>query len=193
MFSLDLSNNGGDMFMQNSSNNRNFNRMPNSRNGANNFPNVFFNNDRFNQNNQNSNDNFFEDFDLNELSRNLNNFDRPGSSQQNMGGNRKLLDFGNANSDFIGNLLQFNSRGNGGDPGNNSFGGYNGGGGANNRFNNNTNNRNFSGNNETRSGQHCIHMRGLPYYTDEMDVFNVREFYFGFYLTFVDYHKYEFD
>lgn len=26
---------------------------------------------------------------------------------------------------------------------------------------------------DNRTGQHCIHMRGLPYYTDEMDVFNV--------------------
>ncbi|XP_055300954.1 heterogeneous nuclear ribonucleoprotein F-like [Sitodiplosis mosellana] len=176
-------NNNGDSFMQNSGqpNNRNFgNRSFNSNNGGGNGGNggnSFSNDrDRFDQNNQNANGNFYEDFDLNEFAKNLIGFGN--DSRQDFGGNRNFnnrqQDSG-GNNDFFGNSNwkgsnnQFNSRGGdggGGSGGGSSVGG--GGGGTNNRFNNN---RNFVSNDDTLSGQHCIHMRGLPYYTDEMDVF----------------------
>lgn len=153
--------------MQNSgpSNNRGFGNRPfNSDGGNQNNFGGSFQNDRFEQANQNSNGNFQDDFDLNEFSKTI---DRPGNNRlnfnarQDFGGNDNS--FGNSN--WKGqNQNQFNQRGGG----NNSFGS------TNNRFNNSGNsNRNFQSNEEISSGQHYIHMRGLPYYTDEMDVFNV--------------------
>lgn len=79
--------------------------------------------------------------------------------------------FGNAN--WMRNQNNsFNSRGGG------SVGSGDGGGNMNLFGNNGPNdhfsNDNFPNDDDARTGQHCIHMRGLPYYTDEMDVFNVR-------------------
>lgn len=152
--------------MQNSgpSNNRAFgNRSFNSNGGNQNNIGNPFQNDGFDQNNQNSDGNFYDDFDLNAFSKNINQFDRSGNNRLNF---NAIQDFdGNdnnfANSNWKGHN-QFNQRG-----GNNSFGS------TNDHFNSGNNNRNFQNNEDTRSGQHCIHMRGLPYYTDEMDVFNV--------------------
>lgn len=151
--------------MQNSGpSNRGFgNRSFNSNGGNQNNFGTSFQNDRFDQSNQNSNGNFYDDFDLNEFSKNINNFDRPGNNRSNFNARQ---DFGGNDNNF-GTLNwkgsgQFNQRG-----GNNSFGS------TNNRFNSGNNNRSFQNNEDTGSGQHCIHMRGLPYYTDEMDVFNV--------------------
>lgn len=152
------------MMMQNSTplNNRNFgNRSYNSNDSTPNFGNLLP------EINQLTNSNFYDDFDLNEFSKNVNNFDRPGnnrnfSNRQNFSGNddRNL-----GNSNWRNQSNQFNnSRG----TNLNTFGGAN-----NDRFNNDHNDRNFSNQDNGRSGQHCIHMRGLPYYTDEMDVFNV--------------------
>lgn len=167
-------NNNGDSF-NSGPNNRNFGNRPfNLNNGGggggggrdgNSFP-----NDRFEQNNQNSNGSFYEDFDLNEFARNLIGFERAlNENRQDIGGNRNFnnrqQDSGNNGTNFFGNSSNWNFS-NGGP--NNQI---NSRGGANNRPNNNRNN--FSSNDDTLSGQHCIHMRGLPYYSDEMDVFNV--------------------
>lgn len=150
----------GDMFMQKSGS------LPNRNFGGNR---SFGSNDGFsNQNNQSGN--FYEDFDLNEFAKNINTLDRlvnssrgNFNSMQNFGTNPANDNFGNSNRMRNPNN-SFNSRG--GNTNMNSFGG-----GSNNR---NTNNeRNFSNQDDGRSGQHCIHMRGLPYYSDEMDVFNV--------------------
>lgn len=145
-------------------NNRNFGNRAFNSNGSN--QNTFGNSfsDRFDQSNQN----FYDDFDLNEFAKNINNFDRPGNNRPGNFGGRQ--DFGGGSSgsgsDNFGNSnwKTFNPR-----SGNTSFG-------TNNRFNNGNNgnnSQNFQNNEDTRSGHHCIHMRGLPYYTDEMDVFNV--------------------
>lgn len=157
----------GNSFTQNlgQSNNQNFgNRSYNSNDGNQNSFSNLFGNDRFEQNNQNTNGNFYDDFDLNEFSKSIsNNFDRQANNRnfntrQEFGGNSNNdNNFGDSN--WKSQQNQFNSRG-----GNNSSGN------TNDRFNNN---RNFQNNQDTRSGQHCIHMRGLPYYTEEMDVFNV--------------------
>lgn len=145
-------------------NNRNFgNRLFNSNNGGGGGGNAF-QNDRFEPNNQNINGNFYDDFDLNEFAKNLIGFDRANNGRQDFGGNRNFnnrQDSGN-NDSFFGSS-NWNSSSS-----NNLL---NSRGGTNNRFSNN--NRNFANNDDSPSGQHCIHMRGLPYYTDEMDVFNV--------------------
>lgn len=180
-------NNNGDSF-NSGPNNRNFgNRSFNSNNGGGGRNGNSFQNDRFEQNNQNSNGNFYEDFDLNEFAKNLIGFERAlNDNRQDFGGNRNFnnrqQDSGNNDNNFFGNSGNWNSS-NGGP--NNQF---NPRGGTNNRFNNNRNN--FSSNDDTPSGQHCIHMRGLPYYSDEMDVFNVSPL---FWRWFLDEMKYSFD
>lgn len=116
--------------------------------------------------NGNTNSNFYDDFDLNEFAKNINtldrlvNMNRNTNNRQNFGGNPgNDNNFGNSNWMRNQGPPAFNSRG-----GNmNSFGGSSRG------FNNDCSNDQ----DDNRSGQHCIHMRGLPYYTDEMDVFNV--------------------
>lgn len=156
-----------------------FNGPPNrnfgNRNGnQNNFGNAF-SNDRFEQLNQSTNSNFYDDFDFNELTRDIGNLDRPGNRNFNTRKNFQCNDdnFGNPNMNF-NNQKQFNPRGGNmnlfGGNGNGGGGSGSGGGNSNNRFNDN---RNFQNQDDQGSGQHCIHMRGLPYYTDEMDVFNV--------------------
>lgn len=161
--------NQDELFMPNTGppNNRNFG----NRNG-NNFGNSF-SNDRFDQMNQGTNSNFYDDFDFNELSRDVGNLDRQGGNNRNPFNARKNFqgnfnddnNFGNSNMNFNNQNKQFNPRG-----GNmNQFSGN-----SNERFNNDNNSRNFMTQDDPpTSGQHCIHMRGLPYYTDEMDVFNV--------------------
>lgn len=161
------------MFMQNSGppNNRNFgDRSFNAKDG--------FSNDRFDQNNQTSN--FYDDFDLNEFAKNINTLDRLVNTSRNF----------NSRQNFPGNSGNSGNSSNSGHSGNdNNFGSPNWmrnqnnfnnsrggnmnsfGGGSNNRFNHDD--RNVSNQDDGRSGQHCIHMRGLPFYTDEMDVFNV--------------------
>lgn len=162
----------GDNFMQNAgqANNRNFgNRSFNAIDGG-----------AGGGGNGNANSNFYDDFDLNEFAKNINTLDRlvnlnrntnnrqnfnPGNSgnDNNFGGG------GGGNSNWMRNqgAPTFNSRGGGGGGNMNSFGGSSRG------FNNDCSNDQDQDN---RSGQHCIHMRGLPYYTDEMDVFNVSFF-----------------
>lgn len=157
----------GDNFMQNAGqlNNRNFGNNFGGGNGGG-------GNGAGGGGNGNSNSNFYDDFDLNEFAKNINtldrlvNLNRNPNNRQNFPGNSSndSNNFGNSNwMRNQGGPPAFNSRG-----GNmNSFGGSSRGG-----FNNDCSNDQ----DDNRSGQHCIHMRGLPYYTDEMDVFNVSFF-----------------
>lgn len=156
----------GDNFMQNAgqSNNRNFgNRSFNAMDGCGSGGGA-----GVGGGNGNANSNFYDDFDLNEFAKNINTLDRLVNLNRNTN-NRQNFNPGSSGNDnnFSGNANwmrnqgppAFNSRG-----GNvNSFGGTSQG------FNNDCSNDQ----DDNRSGQHCIHMRGLPYYTDEMDVFNV--------------------
>lgn len=158
----------GDNFMQGPPNNRNNfgnNRSFNPMDGA---------------GNSNSNSNFYDDFDLNEFAKNINqldrlvNMNRNTNNRQNFGGNDN--NFGNPNWTRNQGAPQFNSRGGGNNM--NSFGGPNqrgggGGGGGGSSGGSGFCNDFSDQDNDNRSGQHCIHMRGLPYYTDEMDVFSV--------------------
>lgn len=162
----------GDLFVPNVGppNSQNFG----NRNGnQNNFGNPF-SNDRFDQNNQGTNSNFYDDFDFNELSRDVNNLDRQANNNRNFNPRKNFQanfnndnPFANSNMSFNNQNKQFDARG-----GNmNSFGGNADG----DRFNNDNISRNFNSNQDEQLGgqHHVIHMRGLPYYTDEMDVFNV--------------------
>lgn len=157
------------MFTQNSAslNNRSFGNRP-------------FNNG--NQTNFGNSNNFYDDFDLNELAKSVNNFDRPGSNNRNMNTRSDFPNNSNTGNNFAANwnmnrndFKNQNSQNNQNNQ-NNQFGQRSGNFnnfGTNNRFKNDNSNRNFMSQDDDRSGQHCIHMRGLPYYTDEMDVFNV--------------------
>lgn len=120
--------------------------------------------------NGNANSNFYDDFDLNEFAKNINTLDRLVNMNRNTN-NRQNFNPGNmGNDNNFGNPNWMRNQGppafnqRGGNMNMNSFGGTSRG------FNNDCSN---DQDNDSRSGQHCIHMRGLPYYTDEMDVFNV--------------------
>lgn len=148
----------GDNFMQNAG-------QPNNRN----FGNRSFNPvDGNGGGNSNTNSNFYDDFDLNEFAKNINTLDRLVNLNRNP----------NNRQNFAGNSGNDNNFGNSGNwmrnQGGPAFNSPRGGnmssfGGSSRGFNNDG-----SDQDDNRTGQHCIHMRGLPYYTDEMDVFNVR-------------------
>lgn len=120
------------------------------------------NNRNFGNTNQKPNTkNFYDDFDLNEFAKNINTLDRLVNINRNMNTRHNFTgNSGNSSNDNSWSRNQdmgFNAR----VSNTNSFGG------SNQRFNND------GDQDDNRSGQHCIHMRGLPYYSDEMDVFNV--------------------
>lgn len=170
----------------------NFNRQSfNSGNsvGRNNFGGNSFNDNsqlgsRFQQRNQNS----FDD----DNSRFINNFGN-GSMQfmgnDNFNANRSFNDLIDFTSDNIERDFRNDGRnfGNGGSLFNrnndtnrfndNRFGNNSGQGNDFNRFggsgDNSSNNSFRNGNDSTIDEMHCIQMRGLPYYSDEMDIFNV--------------------
>lgn len=160
------------------SNNRNFG---NRNDNQNTFGNPFTS-DRF-QMNQVTNSNFYDDFDFNEMSRDISNLDRHGGNSGNggnggNGGNNRNFNprknfQNNFNDDSFGNSsMNFNNQNARG--GNNNMNAFSGN--SNDRFNNGNNGnngRNMNNDDDQQGGQHCIHMRGLPYYSDEMDVFNV--------------------
>lgn len=129
--------------------------------------------------NANTNSNFYDDFDLNEFAKNINTLDRLVNINRNTN-NRPNFAGNSGNDNNFGNSNWMRNQGGGGGGGGGSGGGgaafnprggnINSFGGSNRGFNNDG-----SDQDDNRSGQHCIHMRGLPYYTDEMDVFNVSD------------------
>lgn len=149
----------GDNFMQNAgqSNNRNFgNRSFNAMDGG---------GGGGGGTNANTNSNFYDDFDLNEFAKNINTLDRLVNLNRNNTNNRQNFPGNSGNDNNFGNSNWMRNQG----PAFNSRGGnMNSFGGSSRGFNNDC-----SDQDDNRTGQHCIHMRGLPYYTDEMDVFNV--------------------
>lgn len=134
-----------------------------------NFGNRSFNDGFSNQNNQSGN--FYDDFDLNEFTKNITTLERLVNNNRGNFNSRQNFPTNSSSDNNFGSPNWMRNQDSGFSPrgGNmNTFGA----GRTNTRFNT-TEDRNFSNQEDGRSGQHCIHMRGLPYYTDEMDVFNV--------------------